>query len=446
MFNDSWNKIKIKILGHRPDEYSPADWAEMERLLDLENTAGSGSRRRFRSRWLRLLLPVSGGLLLVATVGAIAFFGLKTAGNTDANTHGKSLTHASTAQPDAGEEAASNGVFEQKNTGTQAAEKAVPPVFQQKNTGSRAAEKAMITQPATSGRPGRKQPAGVATVNENQETVAAAPDVAPEVTGQTAPEPAMHEVFEQKTAEETADGVRENLVAPGLLNALPLGALVVKTAPVPDAPAVNAPQPPLRRFLKQGLRFGALVGVNNSVTDSRNFRTSHLPFVGVFVAKTVSGRLEVQAEIHYKTVDNYRLRTKQFSYQFWNANGLPVIVSAQRSFQSFRALEFPVSLKYVASNRWSLLGGGRLSYRVDELFGSGKNGPNSNPAVPELPVEGFWKTDLGLLLGAEYFLGRHLLLDLRWTQGFRDLTPDNLYDDDAVHLNSDLQFSLRYIF
>ena len=46
----------------------------------------------------------------------------------------------------------------------------------------------------------------------------------------------------------------------------------------------------------------------------------------------------------------------------------------------------------------------------------------------------------------EYDLFRRWLLDIRWNQGFLDLTPDNLYQDDAVHLNSDLQVSLRYVF
>jgi len=197
------------------------------------------------------------------------------------------------------------------------------------------------------------------------------------------------------------------------------------------------------------VKFGLLVGLNNSVTNYDALTTSHRLFFGVFAKKRLSKKWELELGAQIKYVDNYDL-VQQFSASWYDNLGFSHSVRTTREFDNYRSIDIPLTLKYIASGKLSLVGGLRYSNILNRIE------PISADAEPSfsnsIPRQGFWSHDLGIVLGTDYKVTPHWSLALRWNQGIRDITPDNLYKDaegnvdDSNHFNSDLQLSVNYTF
>ena len=206
---------------------------------------------------------------------------------------------------------------------------------------------------------------------------------------------------------------------------------------------------PIKKPKNKRIRMGAIVGVNSTITDYSSLATSTQLFFGLFTSKRISEKLELQLEAHFKYVNNYNVE-QRFENLIYNSTGLHGRELVHRRYRQFYSLDIPIILKYSASNRLGYLGGMRFSYlgldQAGRFFSSSENANVSVPLKSIVPRQGFWKYDAGLVLGAEYYLLPRVIVDLRYNQGFLDITPDNLYNEKKVHLNSDLQFSIRYLF
>lgn len=212
---------------------------------------------------------------------------------------------------------------------------------------------------------------------------------------------------------------------------------------------ISAAVVPVNKASWGKIRFGAMLGMNATVTDYSSMSTSTLPLFGVFANKRIKEKLELQVEMHVKFVDNYDVKA-EWEDVVYGSSGIVGAERVTQQYRRFTSLDVPVVLKYNSSSRIGFLGGARFSY-----LGLGQNGAfssfstNGIGAVPlseRVPQYGFWKYDVNLVLGVECYIASRWVVDLRYNQGFLDITPDNLYQDKATHLNSDLQFSLRYIF
>jgi len=197
------------------------------------------------------------------------------------------------------------------------------------------------------------------------------------------------------------------------------------------------------------VKFGLLIGLNNSITDYTALTTSHKPFFGIYAKKRLSKKWTLQLEMHYKTVDNYDLE-HQFSVSYYDNLGFSNSTTAIREFKSYKSIDIPLTLKFRTSNKLSLVGGLRYSDLQPWLRYSR---PDLQPSFSNSsPDQGFWRHDFCIVMGGEYQLLRHWSLALRWNQGVRDITPDNLYRDaegnidDSYHFNSDIQLSINYTF
>lgn len=206
---------------------------------------------------------------------------------------------------------------------------------------------------------------------------------------------------------------------------------------------------PTRKISWGKIRFGAMVGLNTTVTDYSSMSTSTLPLFGVFANKRIKEKLELQVEVHVKFVDNYDVKA-EWEDVVYGSSGIVGTERLTQHYDRFNSLDVPVILKYNSSSRIGFLGGARFSYlglgQSGLVSSFSTNGVGAVPLSERVPQYGFWKYDVNLVLGAECYLASRWVADLRYNQGFLDITPDNLYQDDATHLNSDLQFSLRYIF
>lgn len=448
---NNWDKLKSKVEGFRPDEYSPADWKEMEALLD----SAAPIRPKRGVLWALKLRSWRGWAVPFAAVLATASFFVVQNARFDEPQLDPASTATEQAQPKAKTEQpvlSATAVSPEPGTGAAGAARVLPGdanlptvgIDGENKTAKPLQQPAFSKQPASLGSQaleGKKMGAlgtagtGPAPHRAGPETglptaAASAPALLP-----TAPAAEGEEVVLEETA--ARKGTPAAVEMPVLPEFTGVGA----------APAYQVPPPattPIRRALgNKKARFGMLLGVNNSVTDYQDFTRSHYPFVGLFATKRLSERWEAQLEGHLKTVDKYDLSQSFTEYEIQRNKTLSTTTRTV-FYQRYDAVEFPMSLKYTFRNRLGLIGGVRPSFiaanRGNHSFVFFREKDNNG-----LPFRGFWNLDIGLIAGMEYYVTPRWIMDLRWNQGLRDLTPDNLYQSDAVHLNSDLQFSVRYI-
>ena len=60
--------------------------------------------------------------------------------------------------------------------------------------------------------------------------------------------------------------------------------------------------------------------------------------------------------------------------------------------------------------------------------------------------QGIRRLDCAVTLGWEYRLAPRFYLDLRYSQGWNDLTHDNFFQQTQTHLSTDIQLSFRHFF
>jgi hypothetical protein len=447
---NNWDKLRSKVEGFRPDEYSPADWKEMETLLD----SAAPIRPKRGVLWALKLRSWRGWAVpFVAVLATAAFYMVQ---NARLDEHAPAVPAGNArsmptepVQPTAGPlRPTSPGTATSPENGTATAENAaVPP-------GASNPAQAGIDRENALGQPmAGQRPSGRTSAKEKgiDRGTGAVPSIAGSAEGANTAAPSVTEPGPTALTTGPVASIEEILMAEtaarqGDMAAVPTPGLPVLAVPV-SVPAHQAPPlatMPIRRVLgKKTARFGVVLGVNNSVTDYQDFTRSHYPFVGLFAARRLSGRWEAQLEGHLKTVDKYDLSQSFTEYEVQRNKTLSATTRTV-FYHRYDALEFPMVFKYTLSNRLGLIGGVRPSFiagnRRNHSFVFFREKDNSG-----LPFRGFWNFDMGLVAGMEYYVSPRCLLDLRWNQGLRDLTPDNLYQSDAIHLNSDLQFSVRYL-
>jgi hypothetical protein len=224
--------------------------------------------------------------------------------------------------------------------------------------------------------------------------------------------------------------------APERLPVLPMNPLGMPTRsdsiirPVPFAPAETT------RW-ERGWLFGA--GVNT--VDYRPLRLRVAPHFGYFMRRRITPRTSLQSELALKFVPGYNWRAE--FYDVVPGGSSQVILETDRLLY----IELPLLLQrsWSPGHAWLLGLKPALTLPISP-FGSFSSVNSGAPNRDYSMHEGFRYIDLGLVLGWEYRFGRRWALDIRYNQGLFDLTADNFYHQREMHLNSDLQVSLRYFF
>lgn len=212
-----------------------------------------------------------------------------------------------------------------------------------------------------------------------------------------------------------------------------------------------APLPPdsvVLDFHRSG--FGSIVGVQSNIVHHNPFRMAPGPVLGCYWQQKLGKRSALQVELHGRVVSGYRLGVV-YADTLVQPSGIGV-GRGEINVRSAFFMEMPVLFRRHSGpkSRHAWLAGIRPSlnrlhgYQADNRWSlEGRGVP-----PPEWPRDirvrqGFYRYDLGLVIGWSYALSRRLSLDLRYNQGLVDLTADNFFKSEEFTLNSGLQCTLR---
>lgn len=445
-----WEKFGEKIRDYQPDGYSQADWAGMEELL-------SGTRPPAATGRKRKAFLLAAFLLAFLAITAIAvLLPSRLANSTSRPEAAADLENAAqTNTPAPTENAAGRDGKHGPARGNEKEENKVrtlnKPVVESPNSGvgegpATAKATPQPDMPESSPAPlAKTQGAGLAPLPQLEiSEPGALPEVLPPATAESKKGPASMEIETGKLPELRADQPAPAIGAiplPRSLNSPPAGAIA-------SASALK----PARNWYG-----GILLGLNNTITDYRSLSYSATPLLGFFGGMEWNYKWGIQAELHAKYVNNYNLDYTVVSY-WYNSSNLLEAREERYSTEAFLALEMPLVLKRRLSPRAALLAGlrpslifeakngfGFLSTQREEEadFGQGGQGPTTSGSDRPATGRNLAGSDLGLIVGMEWAFHPRWSLDARYIQGFRDLSPGHFYQDDATHLNSDLQLTIR---
>jgi len=186
---------------------------------------------------------------------------------------------------------------------------------------------------------------------------------------------------------------------------------------------------------------GWLFGAGLHSVDYRPLRLRVAPHLGYFIRRRITPRTALQGELALKFVPGYNWRAE--FYDVVPGGSSQVILETDRLLY----IELPLLIQrsWSPGHAWLLGLKPALTLPISP-FGSFSSVNSGAPNRDYSMHEGFRYIDLGLVLGWEYRFGRRWALDIRYNQGLFDLTADNFYRRREMHLNSDLQVSLRYFF
>ena len=192
--------------------------------------------------------------------------------------------------------------------------------------------------------------------------------------------------------------------------------------------------------------FGVFFGPNLAIVEAPTRNTARSMIGGFFAKFNFSRRWSVQLDANYKKLNNLDVSFTKIDTFYNEENGSSFYTQTRhREVTSLHMVDFSLVTKYKALPRVSYALGFRTSY----AFGSGgvdSRVLSGGPQWEFTPSQGYWKTSYAIIIGLQYRLSQDWEVDFRFNQGLLDITPDNLYNDDATHLNSDLQCTFRYYF
>jgi hypothetical protein len=181
-----------------------------------------------------------------------------------------------------------------------------------------------------------------------------------------------------------------------------------------------------------------IFGAGANTVDYNPLRLNVLPHFGYLLRYRLHPKTALQAELVLKPVSDYG----------WRAEFLDIVPtgSSQVILENNNLLFFEVPIvvqhRYAPDQAW--LVGLKPSWNVSVFpYGSFSVTNFNAPSRNYTAHSGIRSFDLGLVLGWEWRISRRWALDVRYNQGLFDLTIDNFYKSRDIHLNSDLQVSLR---
>lgn len=193
---------------------------------------------------------------------------------------------------------------------------------------------------------------------------------------------------------------------------------------------------------------GIALGLQSSIVGP-NFQLGSGIVAGYYRHQKLNRKWNLQVEIQTKIATGYHIYTS-FEDNVVNPQGLS---TSRRSFylRSLAFFELPILLQYrpEPGSRHQFFGGLRPSINVTTKPSDGNNSVSvANGVYPtdfsSLSLrKAVQQYDLGLTFGYCYAFSPRFGLDIRYTQGFVDLTADNFFKSTDNNLNSDLQISLR---
>jgi hypothetical protein len=475
-----WDKFGKKLGSYQPEGYQPSDWAAMERLL-RQHPAGEANRmtQAPRRSWRKAAV-----WLFFSGLGA--GMGIWYLANPGSEQIPAATSSSAAAQTGWGSASSASDVAQiseqQPKTGIEAAiapsgqEAMLNPLgFHRWPSRAPYAPKGESLPPATilelprskpEALPQLEGPSRRPTSNGLEQNDSARLLIAgyPAAASAGPPEEA-HPVFAEEEAKsrppaasyswpkELESATESTAPGTGLAELEPLAALPgMAFTPDLDSPPLPLWDEP-RRARRSGPAFykGFILGWHLTVTDYQAWRASAAPVAGLYLGYRLSDRWALQAEVQGRVVRNYDL-SRSIITPYYDQQGLISNVESSRNLRSYASLDLPLLALYRLSPRWSLAAGLRYSRIIESEDGGYVSFLRESASFSRADDLGLQRagrerslhpSDWGGLLGASRHFAKGWSLHLRYTQGLRDLSPNQLYGNDALHLNSDLHLSIR---
>lgn len=429
--DNSWLKIKSLVEDYEPDEYTPADWGEMETILE----AGLKPPGFFNGKSLPKLLL----LLILGTSLALVsreYLGVKQHQNA-----------AKTSTVIDIEASKTSTTIDIENASQATLETSEDEINEQKQV----QEEALADS-------GKKSSFYTATEPENADRTEdlilqkekslsakeASADLIEAATEKTLESAASTTLLASQEPENVQAAEKDKEISNNS-SVLPIQTL--GTIPTSETEKDKEDMSFSDPNTLSKWRLGVTLGMSTTVTDYERKTMSSLPFIGIFARKTINPKWELQVEAQLKPVTNYEV-TQHYEEDVYSSLGFLGTAVVERSYQGYITLELPVMVKYAVTNRTGLSFGARYSFITphDIAYSSSGYDRYSESLSLRVPQKGFWNSDIGLIVGAEHAFGGRWFLSIRYAQGLRDITPDNLYNDTKTHLNSDVQLAVQHYF
>jgi hypothetical protein len=210
---------------------------------------------------------------------------------------------------------------------------------------------------------------------------------------------------------------------------------------LPSQPPDSTAPPPTRWGVALGAQLSAIDYARPQVAPGLN--------IGLFYRLPLRGAWSLQLEAQAKYLSDFHQRAVFEDYllnplagvssswremsarSLWFAE-LPVLLACQHKEQSLFAGLRP-SVNWISREEFPWAGTSSQGHSWEDLA-----------RFEDVSLRhGLRRFDLGLTLGWARPLSQRIWLDVRYTQGFFDLTHDNFFKNQATNTNSDLQVSLR---
>lgn len=212
-----------------------------------------------------------------------------------------------------------------------------------------------------------------------------------------------------------------------------------------------SPLPPsdTSKFVVPQYGAGVILGAQVAIPNFQDGQTAFGPVAGFYLFHQMNIRCGIQLEFQVRQASGYK-----YSSAFEDYTVVPAGASkgyAEFHLRSLLFFEMPILLKLQAlkNPRHQFITGIRPSFNRINSEKSGSWGYSvQNGILPHdfsgLSLqEAVTVFDVGFVAGWSYAFSNRIALDLRYTQGFTDLTADNFFKSKSNTLNSDFQCSLR---
>lgn len=426
-----WSHFADRLRGHQPTPPADQGWAQMRGLLDATPAAPPSTTGR-RGRYATLLLLLLAGLTLGLFADRFGFLADQS-GNPSASLGSPESSEVHVVAGTAESVDGSITYPEDLPEGNSESAMAAKPASDNGGEGawpaaSGAAQPSSRTEtspPASSGKFGHKR--------------AGSPENIPPIKAPKTPkaDPGMPE------PESASSGA----VSPNR-NGESLPALPMRSAPldVPGDERVTLPVAMQEGQDHSDTRYGLGWILGLSVPDPvpGAWQTTFSPVAGMFYHSTIRGDWSWQVEMLLRYT---RLRDLRYQYRWEDISpqGEYRFLERVQALDGFFSLDLPLLIRYRFHPRWHLEGGLRYSL-ILEQGSSGSVSGNLPRSAGDMPGRMLWLHDAGMALGAGYHFRGGVSLHLRYTQGLRDLSPDDLYVQRRHHLNSNLQLHIQQNF
>jgi hypothetical protein len=417
-----WGAFAQRLRRHRPHPESDAGWASMRELLDSQPPAGPMPGAAHKGRWLiltLLMLGLAGAYWLHNPESPEIGSRLETPLS---EVPAPAMNHASLPAGNTGDQTTSHTIAEIASGQDSAHEDAMTAASGPAKGPIRSTRKGTSASGSLSG---QSNPLGSVTQalgfpGENsarameRHPAASAPDNLPANDQWTPAAPA------------------EWLLLPSLLGLLP----IVRPGLPPGEPALPAS--------RRAPGAGWILGLSVADPVPGAWQVAFSPVAGLYYTQPLADKWSLQAELLLRYTRLRDLRY-QFRWEDISPQGEYRYLERSQALEGFFSLDLPILLHYRLHRRWHLEGGLRYSL-ILEQGSSGAISGNLTRSIPGLPGQMLWVHDAGISLGSAYHFAGGWSLHLRYTQGLRDLSPDDLYTTRRNHLNSNLQLHIQQNF